>query len=786
MDLRDQLQSTLGAAYTLDRELGGGGMSRVFVATETSLARQVVVKVLPPETAGQISVERFRREITLAAQLQHPHIVPLLAAGVAGDVLYFTMPYIRGESLRTRVARHGELPVQDAVRILREVASALAFAHAAGVIHRDIKPDNVLISGDAAMVTDFGVAKALSESTAAGDASGLTSLGVALGTPAYMSPEQVSADPLVDHRADIYSWGILAYELLSGATPFHGRPPQAMLAAHVQEQPEPLDRRRPSLQPALSALVARCLSKRPADRPQSAQELVSALDAVATTPSGGGLAPFGGAHTGAGTAARRSVRTAMIAAGVVTIAVAGYAAIAMIRSRGRAPRSLAVLPCVSRDTAFQFFAEAVSDEVRTALTRIPGLSVQGKSTSSAFVGAETSARLVGDSLHVGAVFECSVTRAGARMHMTAELLNAATGAAIWSQTTDHDVKDLAVVQDSLTTAIASALQVAVGGARAVNRRQVDPDVRDLVLRAEYLISRGTERDLREAITSAQAAVARDSLFANAYAILGGAYVPLADQYVSPAEAYPRAKAYAQRALAMDSSSVNAYFAIAAATAWFDWDFPAANRLFDRAFTLAPRDAFGRAARGLVLCWQGRIADGIAHTDTASVQDPLAIFASWDREFCLYQGGRYREAIEQRRRTREINPAFVYLDSFDGAAYRELGMLDSAMIAYKRDVVLNGGVPLYGLAITHARAGRKDEARKVIAAIEAFQRDHYYPVEFIAVAYANIGELDRAFDWLGRVFQTRSAMWIGFSQGPEWEPLRRDPRWAAIRQRAGLQ
>ena len=285
MDLRDQLQRSLGDAYTLERELGGGGMSRVFLANEMALGRQVVVKVLPPEMAAQLSLERFKREILLAARLQHPHIVPVLSAGDSAGSPYFTMPFVEGESLRARLARHGELPVSEAIRLLREIASALAYAHDRGVVHRDIKPDNVLISGGSAMVTDFGVAKALSASSNA-EAGSVTSLGVALGTPAYMSPEQASADPSVDHRADIYAFGVLAYELLTGQPPFVGRTPQNLLVAHVTEAPEPIGKRRASLPPALAGLVMRCLEKRPADRVQSAAEIVLALDDI-TTPSGG-------------------------------------------------------------------------------------------------------------------------------------------------------------------------------------------------------------------------------------------------------------------------------------------------------------------------------------------------------------------------------------------------------------------------------------------------------------------------------------------------------------------
>src|SRR2546423_15025626 len=279
-DLRATLERTLGDIYSFERELVGGAMSRVFVAIDRSLGREVIVKVLSDEVAAELRVERFRREIHLAARLQHPHIVPLLSAGEVNGAPYFTMPFVEGESLRSRLSRVGELPIAEAVRILREVASAISYAHKHGVAHRDIKPDNVMLSDEFALVTDFGVAKALSESTKAPGSGTLTGLGVTLGTPAYMAPEQVAADPSVDHRADIYAFGVMAYEMLTGSHPFAGRTMQQMLVAHAVEKPEPIERRRPSVPRALAALVTRCLEKRPADRPQSAAELLATLDSV--------------------------------------------------------------------------------------------------------------------------------------------------------------------------------------------------------------------------------------------------------------------------------------------------------------------------------------------------------------------------------------------------------------------------------------------------------------------------------------------------------------------------
>jgi len=287
-DLLAQLQEVLGGSYRVDRELGGAGMSRVFLAHEVDLERQVVVKVLPPDLAAGINADRFRREIQLAARLQHPHIVPLLSAGAKGGLLYYTMPFIAGENLRARLSRVRELPVADATKVLREVADALEYAHEQGVVHRDIKPENILFSGNHALVTDFGVSKALSNATSETPVPGaptLTSLGIALGTPTYMSPEQAAADPNVDHRADIYSLGVVGYELLAGRPPFSGMTQQQILSAQVSAVPDPVTKYRPNIPPALGAAIMRCLEKHPSDRWQTAGELRAQLEAV-FTPSG--------------------------------------------------------------------------------------------------------------------------------------------------------------------------------------------------------------------------------------------------------------------------------------------------------------------------------------------------------------------------------------------------------------------------------------------------------------------------------------------------------------------
>ena len=274
-DFERRLKDTLSTAYEIERELGGGGMSRVFVATDRILMRKIVIKVLSPELTAEVNRGRFRREIQVAAQLQHPHIVPLLSAGEQDDLLYFTMPFIKGESLKTAIEKDGRMSVAEVLRVLFHVGEALEYAHEAGIVHRDIKPANILRSGSYALITDFGVAKALNASM---PSQGMTSTGMAVGTPAYMAPEQLAGDAAADHRIDIYAVGLLAYELLNGKSPFYGTTPQRILAAVLTQEPKPLIEAQPEVPAKLSDVVMRCLSKEPENRPTNARELLHALE----------------------------------------------------------------------------------------------------------------------------------------------------------------------------------------------------------------------------------------------------------------------------------------------------------------------------------------------------------------------------------------------------------------------------------------------------------------------------------------------------------------------------
>jgi TolB-like protein/tRNA A-37 threonylcarbamoyl transferase component Bud32 len=444
-DIRSRLQGSLGSAYTLERELGGG-MSRVFLASESRLKRKVVVKVLTPELAAGVSADRFEREIMLAAQLSHPSIVPLLTAGEADGLPFYTMPFVEGESLRVRLAAHGPPARADAIGMLRDIARALAYAHEHGVVHRDIKPDNVLLAGDVAVVTDFGIAKAISAARTDAGSATLTGVGTTLGTPAYMAPEQASGDPTIDARADIYSFGCLAYELLAGEPPFGTRPMHQILAAHLAEQPPELQSKCPDCPPALAALVMQCLRKDPADRPQSARAIVHTLDAVISRSD----ASLPGVRAGSSRVVRRVVPALAI------LFVAAVALFLIQRRRSKAPsgtagvpRSIVVLPFANAngDTADAYFADGMAEELATALSKVRGLRVVARSSAFRAGGREVDPKEVGRTLAVDALLAGTVRRSRDQMRLNVQLTRTSDGSILWSEQYQKQSTDVFALQD---------------------------------------------------------------------------------------------------------------------------------------------------------------------------------------------------------------------------------------------------------------------------------------------------------------------------------------------------
>ena len=468
--ISERLISALGGSYTIERELVGGGMSQVFVAEDHDLGRKVVIKILPPELAASVSAERFRREILTVARLQHPHIVPILKAGELDGVPYFVMPYVDGESLDVTLRRTRTLGVRETLGILKDVARALAFAHERNVVHRDIKPGNILLSSGSATVTDFGVAKALSSARRSGEkGTGLTNTGMSLGTILYMAPEQAAGDPEIDGRADIYSLGVTAYEMLSGGAPFANLNPREMLTARLTLPPVRLSIVRKDVPPGLERLIARCLAIDPADRPQTAAALVEALEDPDTI-SGSFVRSGPITIQRGGRAVRRIAVGALALVGAVAVSAGIYTrmhpntaaaeagAVAAMPNVGL----IAVLPFVNlgADSSNAYLATGVTNAVAERLMKSGGLRVlaPGRPRSVRRWSDTASAASVSANL----VLEGTVERIGDKLRVTARLSSTNDDVMRWADVYDRDVEDIFAVEDEIANAIVASVTPMAG------------------------------------------------------------------------------------------------------------------------------------------------------------------------------------------------------------------------------------------------------------------------------------------------------------------------------------
>ncbi len=797
MSLRDELQHSLGGAYTIERELGGGGMSHVFAATETALGRQVVVKVLSPELAVGLSGSRFEREIRLAAALQQANIVPLLSAGEFDGRPYYTMPFVDGLSLRHRLSS-GPLPIGEVISVLRDVARALAYAHERGVVHRDIKPDNVLLSGDAAVVTDFGIAKALirastvtpdGDSASHADASVVTQIGTAIGTPAYMAPEQGVGDPGTDHRADLYALGCLGYELLCGETPFHARPVHQTFLAHVNETPVPIADRRADCPPGLAALVMLCLEKDPAKRPQSAREVLQALDSVGAP--GATLRKPG-----------RSTRSRVVVTGVVAIAVIAASAIFVVRRRtaatsGSGVKTLAVLPFdnVGGDSTREYLVDGVTDELATAFGKLPGVRVAARTSTYRYKSqiaqhAGIDPREVGRMLSVGLVLVGSIRSAGDQLVASAQLVDASTGQEISSDTFKSDAKDLFALESGLAREITAALAPRLSsGAAAVARTPanvaqgtLNRDAHDLYLRGRFLLF--ARRTLPKAVELFQLAIDKDSSYALAYAALGETleYLPYFNGV--PADSVrARAMRAAQRALAIDSTLAQAHVALGLAHMHaFEWT--EAGDEFRRAIAADSNDVSALTQYARYLLYTGRPADALAIITRAATLEPFSpIVAAW-KVSSLSLLGRHDEALAESRRVIEVDSVSPPLIQLSTLAYLAANRsADARLIAMRGPLK---GPPFGGnLALAIGKSGDRTTALRMAHEFEA-QLPRWFSASTAALAYLGVGDTTRALDYFEKATAARE-IWPSFAPLCDYafDPIRGSKRFAVLIRRVGL-
>ena len=734
-------QQALADRYRLERELGVGGMARVYLARDLKHDRHVAVKVMLPEVAASFGAERFLREIQLAARLTHPHILPLLDSGTADGVPFYVMPFVDGEDVRARLDRHGALEVGEAVQIAREVADALNYAHAADVLHRDVKPENVLMLAGHAVVLDFGVARAMSasmEEEPAGEA-----VGMAVGTPAYMSPEQAAGEHGLDGRSDQYGLGLMLWEMLSGEQPFTGATAQVVMAKRFVEEPLPIERKRADVPAHVARALAKSLRRDPADRFASTGEFAAELGRV--------------------TASLQAPTTPVLP-------------------------SIAVLPFtnIGHDPENAFLADGIADEVISALGRLRTLQVAARTSSYAFRGKPDDLGSIGAALRVAHVLEGSVQRAGTRLRVKVALLRVEDGQRLWSEKFDRQLDDVFAIQDEISASISGALEATLLGggdatpapmARAA-APSTDVETYELYLKGRFQWNRRTEEGLAEAVTLFRAATERDPNFAPAFAGLADSYVVLGTYGArAPNEVMPLAREMARRALAIDPSLAEPHAALGMVAAAYDHDWASAEASFARALTLAPAYATAHQWRAVAL-WVplARFEDAMADIAAAQALDPLSLSISATAGIVLALAGRCEEAIARHRQTLTLAPHFGMAHFFLGQAQLGAGDAEGAQESVGQAIELTGGSPeMFTLgALASAARGDRSRAEAVRDGLLGLREERYVGASLIARAHLASGDQVAAVRWLQQAVEERDPDVIYLGARHEYAPLLGQP------------
>ncbi|HEX5385859.1 MAG TPA: protein kinase [Gemmatimonadales bacterium] len=677
--LSDQLRGTLAGRYAIERELGRGGMATVYLARDLKHSRPVALKVLHPHLAANVGSDRFLREIEIAARLSHPHILTLIDSGAAGALLYYVMPYVEGESLRSRLEREPRVPLAEALAIIRQVAGALAYAHARGVVHRDIKPENVMLHEGGAIVTDFGIAKALS----AGAAESLTQTGTALGTPAYMSPEQAAGESELDGRSDVYSLGCMVFEMLAGAPPFTGPTAQAVMVRRITDSAPSIRTAWASAPAEIDRAVSRALAREPAARFATTLEFAQALAAAPERP--------------------RSTPT------VLTAHTAG-------------PRSIAVLPFadMSPQKDQDYFCEGIAEEIINALTKIQALRVASRSSAFAFKGKNQDIRQVGEQLGAGSVLEGSVRKAGNRIRITAQLINVSDGYHLWSERYDRELEDVFAVQDEIAENIVRALRIVLteDEKRAIeNPRTENVQAYDYYLRGRQFFHQFREKGIQFARRMFARAIEIDPQFVLAYAGTADCSSFLYMYWDASAANLEQANAASRQALELDPGVAAAHASRGLALT-LSKRFDEAQQEFETAIRLDPRlfESYYFYARA---CFQQGRLDEAAHWFTRAGDVRPEDYQTRSLLAATYSGmGRETEANQARRESvriieqhLELNPddaRALYFGAIDLAALGERGRaLDWANRALALDPEDSG--VLYNVGCVYAKLDRNDEA-----------------------------------------------------------------------------
>jgi serine/threonine-protein kinase len=731
------LSAALADRYAIERELGRGGMATVYLAQEHKHDRRVAIKVLHAEMSASVGADRFLREIGIVARLSHPHIVPLIDSGNADGMLYYVSPYVPGGSLRDRLAKERKLPVSDALRIAQEVATALDYAHRSGIVHRDVKPENVLFADGQAVLADFGVARACSASPE----DMVTEAGMALGTPAYMSPEQASGDRDAGEPSDQYSLACVVYEMLAGEPPFTGANSRSTLAKQVTEAPRPIRTLRPEVPASVERALAKALAKAPDDRYSSTAQFVAALDAKGPE----------------------------------------------LHALPTVSRSIAVLPFVnaSPDPENEYLSDGITDELIDALAKVEGLRVASRTSVFALKGKPQDVRAIGALLGASEVLEGTVRKSGDRLRIAAQLTSTEDGRLVWSRRYDRTLHDVFAIQDEIARTIVDTLRVTSFADLATplaKRHTESVTAYGLYLRGRYAWNKRSQEGVSEAIEYFEQAIAQDPGYALAYTGLADAYALHVDYRSVPvAEGFERAKSYARKALALDESLAEAHASLAWSLFVYDWDFEGATREFQRSIALDPRYATAHQWFAFLLASRGQLDEALVEGHTAQELDPTSVSVRRSLAWIYYYARRYEQARYHLTRAIAMNPTAEETYRVLGLTLAIEGELDEAERVLREAVAMPGAGSYTSATLGYAlaRAGKRPEAEALLAQLELQrERDYVSPVA-LATLHLGLGQHDRALDWAEHAYEERRGWLAYLTVNPLVDPVRGQPRFEAL-------
>ncbi|MCI0698139.1 protein kinase [candidate division KSB1 bacterium] len=740
--------------YKILEKLGGGGMGVVYKAQDLKLDRFVALKFLPHHlSADAEEKKRFIQEAKAASALDHPNICTIYeidetTEGQAEDgQMFIAMAYYEGETIKKKIER-GLLLIDQTLDLTIQIAQGLAKAHEKGIVHRDIKPANVFVTNDGLVkIVDFGLAKLAGQAR-------LTKPGTALGTAAYMSPEQTRGEE-VDHRTDIWSLGVVLYEMLTGQLPFKGEYEQAVMYSIIHEAPKPIAELRAGVPAQLQQMIEKAMTKNSDQRYQNTNEILTDLSALKK---------------------QLELESAKKA----------------VDEKKTAP-SIAVLPFadLSPQKDQEYFCDGMAEELINALTKIESLKVVARTTAFSFKGEKSDVREIGRKLHVETLVEGSVRKAGNRVRITAQLVNVADGYHLWSEKYDREMEDIFAIQDNIAQQIVTALKIKLIGepsAPLVKQYTENLEAYHLYLKGRYYWNKRYEGLLQKGIECFGQALEKDPDYALAYTGLADSYSVLGVyHFLPPKEAFSRAKAAAEKALQIDENLAESHASLGMIVTYYDWDWPGAEREFQRAIALNPSYALAHSYYALCLAWMGRFDEAIIEAKQAQELDPLSLLANAFAGYVFYMARQYDQAIQECQKALEMDPNSVAALGFIAAAYFQKAMYEEAIAAFQKVIPLWKGNTFWlaALGMVYAGSGRKEEARKVLHELEERSKQQYVaPLDFVWV-YTGLGEKDQAFEWLNKAYEERNGL-FRLKTEPTFDALRSDPRFEELLQKIGLE